>query len=166
MSIDDLNALVAMLLAISLAAERLVTFAKNAWPEFLAFEKKNKAREIDLPSDRWRRITVQLIGFAAAWTCAAFLTTDAQWDPFGSMSFGIDETKNLPVWIIGALASSGSALWSNVLAFTSATKDLRKQMVADQGLDFEAKAKRMRKGSPVDSGEAGREQGGDEGGGN
>lgn len=160
MSIDDLHSFVVMLLAISLASERVVTFLKNLLPEVLADEKKNDASETDLPRDRWRRVMVQSIGFVAAWAICAFLTADPGWNPGGSMRFGENGTSSLSAWIVGLLASSGSALWSSVLGITSATKDLRKQAVASQGVEFKQRTAKLGLLPPVDAGEAGRAQGG------
>lgn len=134
MSITDLNALVALLLAIALAAERFVTFLKNAFPPLADQPRTNTGA----PATSWewkRRLLVQIAGFVAAWMIAGFLTysTDT-WNPLGSMVFGDKASHKLPVWVVGLLASSGSALWSSVLGLTSAAKDLRKQAVVATGI--------------------------------
>jgi hypothetical protein len=57
MIIDNLTAFVALILAISLASERLVTFIKTIFPK-LADEAKTEAQEVDLDKDKGRRFIV------------------------------------------------------------------------------------------------------------
>jgi hypothetical protein len=133
MSISDLNALVAILLAIALAAERFVTFLKNVIPWLADHPPGSKNAPID--GHEWlRRTAVQTIGFLASWLVSGYLSSTDTWSPFGSMAFGDNGKHMLPVWVVGLLASSGSALWSSVLGLTSAAKDLRKQNVVSTGM--------------------------------
>jgi hypothetical protein len=136
MSISDLNALVAILLAIALAAERFVTFLKNVFPWLADHPPGSKNAPTD--GHEWlRRTSVQTIGFVAAWLVSGYLSsTTATWSPLGSMAFGDGGGHKLPVWVVGLLASSGSALWSSVLGLTSAAKDIRKQTVVSTGIDI------------------------------
>lgn len=142
MTINDLSELATTLLAISLASERVVTILKTTFPVWLADEKKTEAQEVDLVADRSRRLLVLFISFLASWITAAFLADNPDgkdWidlNFFGSISFGKGNATNFPVWIMGLLASGGSSLWSNLLGYTKAVKDVQTQRKASEGLQF------------------------------
>lgn len=142
MSINDLSEMTTTLLAISLASERVVTILKTSFPVFLADEKKTAAQEVDLIADRNRRLLVLLISFVASWTTASFIAdtpgTVIKSTFFGSITFGTPENGEtaFPVWILGLLASGGSSLWSNLLGYTKAVKDVQNQRRASEGLEF------------------------------
>jgi|GEM_PF-2603161 len=148
MIIDDLSEMSATLLAISLASERIVTIAKTAFPVWLADEKKTDAQETDLVADRSRRLFVLAIAFVSAWLTASLLV-DESWS-LGSLVGNIiiggdtsntDKGLHLNVLIVGLLASGGSSLWSNVLGYTKAVKEVQTQRKASEGLDYSQKAK-------------------------
>jgi hypothetical protein len=134
MSLDDLNAFVAILLAIGLAGERFVTFLKNLAPGLLADQPRDDTGHPRTSSEKWRRVVVQFIGFLACWLVASFLTADGKMDMLGHFKWS--ENSKLPIWVVGMLASSGSAMWASVLGITSAAKDLRKQAVVASGIDL------------------------------
>ncbi len=129
MAIDTISALVAMLLAVSLAAERLVTIVKTFSPKWLgtARTKGDDKSSEDPTKDRPRRIVVQLLAFAGAWLTAALLaaSTDAArtFDFVGEIQFA--DNQGLPVLLVALLASGGSAFWNNILGYTKAVKDIR-----------------------------------------
>ena len=132
MSITDLNTLVTLLLALSLATERFVTFCKNLVP-WLVDQPGRSIVKTRARTEEWtRRLVVQVLSVLVAWSVAGFLGPGATWDPLGRMAFDDRGVHMMPVFIVGLLASSGSALWSSVLGLTSAAKDLRKQTVIDQ----------------------------------
>lgn len=132
MSITDLNTLVTILLALSMATERFITFCKNLVP-WLVDQPGRSIVKARAKTDEWaRRLVVQLLSVVVAWGVAGFLGASAGWDPFGRMAFDDRGVHMIPIFIVGLLASSGSALWSSVLGLTSAAKDLRKQTVIDQ----------------------------------
>jgi hypothetical protein len=156
-SIDNLGELFALLMAIALCTERLVTIAKTTFPGFLATEQKTEAREVDLQADKRRRLAVQAVAYTAAWTTTAFLASGDQFAPFGSIAIGrAADAPTLPVWLVGLLASGGSALWSSLLGYSSAVRDVRKQQVAREGLEYKKRAEDLGVEPPVDTGEAGR----------
>jgi len=132
MSITDLNTLVAILLAISLATERFVTFCKNLVPWLVDQPGRSIVKPQAKTAEWARRLVVQLLSIGVAWSVAGFLVAGYAWNPFGRMAFDDKGTRLMPVFIVGLLASSGSALWSSILGLTSAAKDLRKQTVIDR----------------------------------
>jgi hypothetical protein len=142
MSLDSLTLLATVLLAISLAAERLITTIKTMWP-WLAEEKKTDAQEVDLTADRGRRLIVQVGAFAAAWATAGFLADRGTFDPLGSITLGAGvASKTFPVWLVGLLASGGSALWNNVLGYTKAAKDSQQVIKASETMKYHLAAER------------------------
>jgi hypothetical protein len=122
MAIDILSTFVALILAISLAAERLVSILKTFF-KWLDEKKANAGAE------KVRRIVVLVIAFLAAWITAAFLTEGGGWSLFGSIV--VSDGHTLPAWLVGFLASGGSALWNNILGYTKAVKDIRKEQLPE-----------------------------------
>lgn len=51
MTIENLTILVSLILAVSLASDRLVTMIKTLAPEYLADEAKTEVQEADLVAD-------------------------------------------------------------------------------------------------------------------
>lgn len=143
MNIDTLTSLVTLLLALSLATERLVTIIKTLFPGTLADEKKTEAQEIDLVSDKWRRFAVQIISFVCAWFTASFLAKDG-FNPVGCVSIGDEEANHcFPIWALGMLSTGGSAFWNNILGYTKAVKDIRVQRRAKEGLEYHQQAEEV-----------------------
>ncbi len=126
MSIEDITALSTLLVAIGLASERLVTIVKTFLPEHLAKERKSDKEVVDPVEDRMRRIGVLLIAYLAAWITTSFLASGG-FDPFGEIVFGSENSTSIPVFLIAFLSMGGSAFWSNIIGYTSAIKDIRKQ---------------------------------------
>jgi hypothetical protein len=159
---NNLEALTALLLSISLATERLVVMAKTIAPTWLTDEKKTAANEIDRIGDRWRRIRVLLIAFLVAFI-AATLTADVATRPFWFFkegfpfwaSYGGSDGGRIPTPLLALLASGGSAFWTGVVGLVSASRDVRVQQKAAEGLEFRTEAER-RGVAPVDSGAAAR----------
>jgi hypothetical protein len=142
MPIDALNSIVAILLSISLAAERLVTIIKTLFP-WLAVEKKAQAGEIDVSGDKWRRFVVQLIAFVASWVTSAFLA-DGGFSPLGVLKFGSGvNIISVPVIVVGLLASGGSAFWNGLLGYTKAVKDVRTNQAARESLEYKNRAREL-----------------------
>ncbi len=143
MAIDALNSIVAVLLSISLAAERLVTILKTLFPVWLADEKKNKAGEIDLVQDKWRRFALQILAFVASWITAAFLA-DGGYNLFGFLKLGAGaNATSIPVIVVGFLASGGSAFWSGLLGYTKAVKDARNIKAARERMEYKHRAREL-----------------------
>ncbi len=140
MSIDALFSIVALLLSISLAGERLVTFLKTIVP-WLAIEKKDSAGRAD-PKEDWKRSgMVQLLSFLASWVTAAFLA-EGGFDLVGVLKVGSGtNATSIPILVVGLLSSGGSAFWSGVLGWVKAVKDTRTVNVARERLNLYQQAK-------------------------
>lgn len=159
---DNLEALTSLVLAISLSTERLVVLAKTIAPTWLTDEKKTAANETDRIGDRWRRIRVLLVAFLVAFI-AATLIADIPTQPFWIFkngfpfwaSYGGSDGGRMPTPLLALLASGGSAFWTGVVGFVSASRDVRIQQKAAEGLEFRTEAER-RGVAPVDSGQAAR----------
>jgi hypothetical protein len=141
MIIEEFSAFAATVLAISLATERLVVFAKSALPIWLADEKKTDTTEVDLLGDRWRRIRVHAVALLSAWIASASLA-ESGFSFFGDVALG-SSSAMLPVPLLAFLSMAGSAFWTNIVGYASAAKDIRVQERSRRGLDFQAEAKRM-----------------------
>jgi len=73
-----------------------------------------------------------IIAFLAAWLTASFLK-DGKFDPFASCDIGPPQTL-IPIWIIGLLASGGSAFWTSLLGYVQAVKTLNTQKIQNEKL--------------------------------
>jgi hypothetical protein len=134
---ENLTTIIGMILAVSLASERLVTMIKTLFPGWLADEKKTETLEIDLSADKWRRIVVMILAFIASWGTSTLLTDG--YDPFGQVTINSD--LKISTFLLGLLASGGSAFWSNLLGYSKAVKDIRVQQKAKDSLAFHQKAR-------------------------
>ncbi len=149
MIIESFGAFAATVLGVSLATERLVVFAKAAFPRWLAEEKKTDAAEVDLIADRGRRVRVHLVAFVAALIASASLA-EQRFDLLGEVPLGAGGAA-LPVPLLALLSMAGSAFWTNLVGYASAAKDIRMQERSSLGLDFQAKAREYGR-VPADSG--------------
>lgn len=121
MGTDTFAAVVAFMLAVSLATERLVVIAKTVVP-WLSEESTLPSGDTDRRRDRPRRLIVQGIAFGCAWVTSAFLAGGIPAGFLGSVEMaGI----TLPTVVVALLASGGSALWTSLVGYTSAIKDIR-----------------------------------------
>jgi len=154
MNVDQLVSLVTTMLAISLAAERLVTTLKSAFPSWLAEEKKTAVNGEDKVGDGPRRAWVIVFAFIAAYITSA-LVADNHWNPIFVMQFGTEphDTK-LPLVVVALLATGGSAMWNDLLGYTKAVKDIRGQDREQQALALHQQAQAT--GIPVDPAGRGR----------
>ncbi len=145
MGIDNLSALIATVLAVSLTAERLVTVMKTAFPHFLSEEMGSGARSLDPLEDRARRLAVQLLAFAASWITSGFIAQGGLsiygWQPLGHIV--VSDGQTIPAWIVGVLGSGGSALWNNLLGYSKAAKDIRIQERVSSALDNVGRANEL-----------------------
>lgn len=127
MDINMLIKLITIVLAVSIASERLVTFLKTLIPK-LGSNSADPAAPLPAKLEgieKWRQISVMLIAFLAAWLTSSFLK-DGHFDPWGTYDIGPPKTE-ISVWIIGLLASGGSAFWTNLLGYVRAIKDISTQ---------------------------------------
>ncbi len=137
---DYLTTLITVVLAISLAGERLVSYVKAMLP-WLGEEQKTDAKEVDLTRDRPRRLIVMSLAFVASWLAASFLVEEP-WTLHAFVSrVPIASSKLvIPVPLLGLLASGGSAFWNNILGFTKAAKDTKQVEKASTTLAFHTQA--------------------------
>ncbi len=136
MDITLLTKLITIVLAVSLASERLVTLLKTTFP---ALASPTVAPGAPVPpingKERRRQFVVMLIAFLAAWLTAGFLYKDG-YNPF--KSYALSNDVNLPIWVIGLLASGGSAFWTSLLGYARAAKDISNQKFLQEKLNTNA----------------------------
>lgn len=118
MPLDNLSDLSAVLLAISLATERLVVIAKTIFPK-LGEERPPQPGVSADEADRMRRLSVLGVAYfcalATAWLVAVGWT----------LEYGAGR-REISIFGVALLASGGSAFWAQVVGFASAAKDVRK----------------------------------------
>jgi hypothetical protein len=125
MDITTLTKLVSIILAISLASERLVTLIKTLIPALASPAAVAGAPTPTVVTnwEKWRQVIVMLIALVACWVSATLLNSG--FHPFGD--YKVTPDIGIPVWIIGVLASAGSAFWTSILGYTRAVKDISTQ---------------------------------------
>jgi len=124
MGIEAISELVAVVLAISLATERLVvvirTPQKFLWiiplGQWLNNENKDHPEK-----DGPRRLVVQLISFLCALFTVGWLAAGG-WNPLVSITIA---SQTVPLWLLAILATGGSSFWKNILGYTKAVRDIR-----------------------------------------
>ena len=113
MELIELSDLIAYVVALSIAAERLVEIVKGVVP---FFQKKAETEE----GETWRRVALQLLAVGAGMLTAHLAMpavselVPAQWQTFPG------------IVALGLLASGGSSLWNSVLDYASAVKSITK----------------------------------------
>lgn len=127
MQIDDLSTLASLTLAGSLAMERFVVIAKTAVP-WLAEAKVAAPGESEMRADKARRRVVLGLTIVASLITAAFIGEGETW--FRS-SIAIGSTSRIPWFVFALMISGGSAFWTSIVGFASATKDVRAQEKLD-----------------------------------
>jgi hypothetical protein len=111
MTIDKLIAIVGLILALSIASERLVEILKGyiPWLNTAAATKEGEGR---------RRATLQLMavlaGVATAWLARDYIPTEVS-----------EATHGWAVLGLGLLASGGSGFWNAILSYLLKVKDLK-----------------------------------------
>ncbi len=110
MNPDKLYALVSLILALSVASERLVEIVKGLWPWL------NKAK--DDAREEGRRRTVLHVFAVIAGMITALLAQPIM--PDGILPKGAVTTIAL-----GLLASGGSGFWNAILSYVGRVKDLK-----------------------------------------
>ena len=107
-NLDDLTKLLALLVAVSVAAERLVEILKT-------FIFKNLSKVLTDPDQEARRqVKVQVLALVASLLTALLLRT------VGTLAMSWGATLAL-----GFLASGGSSLWNSLLGWAKGLKDIR-----------------------------------------
>lgn len=137
MNIDTLSTLVALILAVSLASERLVAIVKSLIPQLRSSQNSTLATEAGtapspegMPGNaKMRRIIVRVIVLGTAWLTSSFFAGEdiLSFKSFvGQIPFGSgDDPAKIPVFIMAILASGGSEVWKNILGYTKAVRDIK-----------------------------------------
>lgn len=111
--LTNLTGLLATLIALSVAAERLASIVKN-FSQFLSTEQKEADEE------HKRQVRLQLLALVTGLT-TAFLAEYYELLPEG-----------LPRWpLLGLLASGGSGFWTSILGYVNSVKDIQKNIAID-----------------------------------
>lgn len=126
----DLATVVSLLVALSVASERLVEIVKGM-SKFLRQEQPNPARE------GWRRAALQALAVVAG-IVTAFLARPALPATLEPLTH-----STLSVLALGLLASGGSGFWNAVLTYLLQVKNVRKFEAADKALHVRAMRKSL-----------------------
>lgn len=113
--LNHLNVLVALLVALSVASERLVEIIKNLSP----FLRENKPEEKDGP----RKAALQVLAVASG-IATAFLARPAF--PTGDLPMLASPAS---VLALGLLASGGSGFWNSILSYVLLLKNAKKEQI-------------------------------------
>jgi hypothetical protein len=114
--IQELQTILAVVLAVSLATERLVAITKTVFPQL------DDARPWS--NEQMRRLVVQLVALLAAWVSAA-LFVDGDLSLAQALVHRIGTGGNgVPVPLVALLATGGSAFWSQVVQYSSSVKTI------------------------------------------
>ena len=128
MGIDAIAELVAIVLALSLATERLVLAIRTPhrllwvvpWGKWLNGENKAEPEK-----DGPRRLVLQAITLMCALATGGFLAA-GDWSLTETVKIG---GSNVPLWLLAILATGGSSFWKNILGYTKAARDRKKDPV-------------------------------------
>jgi len=123
-NITDISTLVSVILATSVAGERLVTLIKTFAPSLEGPPGEVPDGSIN---QKTRKIVLMVLSFICCTVTAYFV---------GLINY-IPDPKvpatafKLNFWLLGLLATGGSAFWTNLLGYISAIKDVHKQAAAE-----------------------------------
>jgi hypothetical protein len=133
MDISVITKLISVILAVSLASERLVTLIKTniSWLQ----EPAPTVPPVNNRAEKIRRSVLMVISFLIAWVTATY--SNGNHDFFDTFKIGHDDT-GIYVVIVGLMASGGSAFWTNLLGYVSAVKDVNTQKSQRETLKKEA----------------------------
>ena len=121
MSTETLTAIVTLLVALSVASERLVEIIKG-FVSWLNEEQKTADGKTDNRREGYRKAVLQILavlaGIFTAWIAQpAIEAADIQ---------GLDGFWG--ILALGLLASGGSGFWNSVLTYVKTVKDLNKEL--------------------------------------
>jgi hypothetical protein len=106
-----LTAIVTLILALSVASERLVEIIKGAFP-------KLDQRKTDEAQETRRRTFLQILavgsGVLTAWLASVYLPAEI-----------VTPTEPLKILGLGLLASGGSGFWNSILDYFTGLKDIK-----------------------------------------
>ncbi|MES2651068.1 MAG: hypothetical protein V4663_04975 [Bacteroidota bacterium] len=115
---DSIISLITLILAISLAGERLVTLIRTLIPALA--DDPNAIKSPKAKAEIVRKSIVMLLAFLCCWL-TAFMVKD-------NMEVSTtSEFAKFPSVFLGLLASGGSAFWTSLLGYTKAARDIKVQ---------------------------------------
>ncbi len=131
MNITDISKLISLVLATSVAGERLITLIKTFVPSIVS-----PPGEIPDNSkiQKFRKISLMVLSYACC-TLTAWLVGKLNPD---NTPTNPDASWTLNFWFLGLLATGGSAFWTNLLGYVSAIKDVQKQAAANNKIKMDA----------------------------
>lgn len=109
---SKLTAIVTLILALSIASERLVEIIKGFFP---SLDKQDS----DPKAEARRRSYLQILAVLSG-VVTAFLAQDYMPKEIA------DSTKNWSILGLGLLASGGSGFWNSILSYLTKIKDIKK----------------------------------------
>ena len=127
MDTTQLTAIVGLLIALSVASERLVEIVKGIIP-VLGKEHSDTSKE------GFRRAALQVLAVVAG-VVTAFLARPTI--PEGLIPS--KATGDWPILALGLLASGGSGFWNSVLTYVTKAKDVKKLEAEEKKKDVAAK---------------------------
>jgi hypothetical protein len=127
MDTTQIVALVSLILALSIASERLVEIVKGL-VSWLNLENSDARQE------GWRRSVLQLLAVASG-ILTAFLARNAI--PTGLLPSGVAGAWS--VVALGLLASGGSGFWNSILSYMAHVKEIKKVDALDRQMEFSTK---------------------------
>jgi len=117
-SFQNLPEIITMIIALSVASERLVEIVKGVWP-WLDQERPSRT------SEARRKAVVQVLAVVAG-----IVVTALTWNLVGA----VIAPGKTPVWsvlAVGLLASGGSGFWHTILGLVTSSRDLRRATVRE-----------------------------------
>ena len=126
MNLTTLTVLVSLVLALSIASERLVEIIKGIFP-ILNKERENPTHE------GWRRAALHALavvsGIGTAYLSADYIPTDLA-----------EPARGLGAVGLGLLASGGSSFWNSIATYMLKVKDLKKIEVEEKKNEIQGSA--------------------------
>lgn len=138
MDLTELSTLVTLLVALSVAAERLVEIVKGFVP-FLNQENT------DAKMEGIRKSVLQFMAVVSG-ILTAFLT----WPVISNEGIGVPLDSWPGVFALGLLASGGSGFWNSIQTYVNKLKDVKKLQVEDQRIDVKNKKQNQAGGSSTE----------------
>lgn len=135
--INELLTLSTYILAVSLAAERIVAYVKSIWPWF-ASEKLDANGQVDVNGERWRQGMVHLVALVSSYIATSLMNDNP--NPFDPVKITGSEME-IPALLVIILSTGGSALWTNIVGLLNVLKDIKRQERAVRQLDLAARSK-------------------------
>ncbi len=136
MNLENLSSLLAVLIALSVAAERLIEILKNI--SALGKENPNPTGEA------LRKLALQLLAIGAG-ILTAYLSKKIL-PIIPNTGVNGKDTSNSVLLLLGVLASGGSAFWTSILGYVKSVKDIKKTLAVDAKVQTAARVAAIARG--------------------